>query len=110
MKNLIATLVSLVVLVSTSLIAPVAKADDMSITVRITDQAAVEHELGACGTGYYVVGLVDGRQHSYRFGSDRSVTISTRSSVHSAPYLEFACETRDLGMPTSGVEISISSN
>jgi hypothetical protein len=83
-----------------------ANASAFTLTVRITDANAIERQLGTCDSGYYVIGMVDGRPRSYSF-HDGIASIPVRNTVHTAPHIELACAGIDRGMPATGVSVEM---
>jgi hypothetical protein len=102
----IRTFAALALVLAVYLAASVAYASAFTITVRITDHSEVERHVGTCDSGYYVLGMVDGRPRSYAF-RDGIATIPVRTTAHTFPHIELACNGVDRGMPATGVDISM---
>jgi len=103
-NNSIRQILTVAIVSVVCLVASIAAADDvLSVTVRITDAAAIEREIGECDSGLQVLNEADSgsRLVSFRGGE---ATLTSRNSLV-AP--GFYCAGTPRPMPSTGYSIVI---
>lgn len=81
---------------------PASATERPSLTIRITDHAAVARTIGACDAGYALRDLNNAGSHHVAFRRGEATLVAPIAGGPIAP--SFSCAGVDIGFPSAGVE------